>query len=70
MGVTYGQRGEREARWGSWGEGVVDMGRWWCAWWRLGEQERRKWGPGGSWWRFGERERREWVVEALAVWGA
>ena len=27
----YGQRGEREARWGLWGERVVDMGRRWCA---------------------------------------
>ena len=52
------------------------MGRRWCAWWclgeperrqrgwwRLGEQDRRERGPGGSWWRLGERERREWVVE-------
>ena len=23
----YGRRGEREARWGLWGGGVVDMGR-------------------------------------------
>ena len=32
----YGRGGEREARWGLWGEGVVDMGRRWCAWRRLG----------------------------------
>ena len=25
----YGRRGEWEARWGPWGEGVVDMGQWW-----------------------------------------
>ena len=40
------------------------MGRRWRACWRLGEQERQEWGPGGSWWRLGEQERREWVVEA------
>ena len=43
----YGRRGEREARWGAWGEGVVDMGRRWCAWRRLGELERRWRVPGG-----------------------
>ena len=64
VGVAYGRRGEREAPRASWGEAVVDMGRRWCAWWRLGERERRERGPGGSWWRRGERERREWVVEA------
>ena len=37
----YGRRGEREARWGLWGEGVPDLGRRWCAWRRLGERERR-----------------------------
>ena len=47
-----------------WGEGEVDMGQRWRAWWRLGERERQERGPGGSWWRLGERERREWVVEA------
>ena len=64
VGVAYGQRGEREVRWGPWGEGEQDMGRRWRAWWRPGERERRERGPGGSWWRLGERERREWVVEA------
>ena len=34
----YRRRGEREARWGLWGEGVVDMGRRWCALRRLGER--------------------------------
>ena len=36
----YRRRGKREARWGPWGEGVVDMGRRWRAWRRLGERER------------------------------
>ena len=60
VGVAYGQRGEQEALRGSGGEGEVDMGRRW----RLGEQERRERGPGGSGWRLGEQERHEWVVEA------
>ena len=59
VGVTYGRRGEGEARRGSWGEGEVDMGRRWRARWRLGERERRERGTGGSWWRLGERQRRE-----------
>ena len=37
----YGQRGEREARWGPWGEGEVDLRRRWRDWRRLGERERR-----------------------------
>ena len=55
LGVAdgYGRRGERGAQWGLWGEGEVEVGRWW----RLGERERRKRGPGGSRWRLGERER-------------
>ena len=57
----YGRREEREAWWAPPGEGEVDMGRRWPAWWRLGEWER---GQGGSLWRLGERGRREWVVEA------
>ena len=36
----YGRQGEREARWGSWGEGEGDMGRRWRAWRCLGEWER------------------------------
>ena len=64
VGVAYGRRGEREARWGSWEEGEVDMRQPLRAWWRPGEREQREPGPGGSWWRFGEREQREWVVEA------
>ena len=36
----YGRRGEREARWGSWGGEEVDMGRRWRAWRCLGERER------------------------------
>ena len=43
---------------------MVDMGRRWRAWWRLGEREQLEQGPGGSWWRLGEREQRDWVVEA------
>ena len=35
--------GERGARQGLWGEGEVDVGRRWRAWWRRGERER--------WWR-------------------
>ena len=38
---AYGWRGKREAWWGSWGEGDVDMRRRWLAWWRQGEQERQ-----------------------------
>ena len=64
VGVAYGRRGEREAQWGSWGEGEVDMGRPWHALWRPGGRERRDRGPGGSWWHLWERERHEWVVEA------
>ena len=60
----YGRRREREAWWGSWGEGEVDMGERWRAWWRLGERERRERGPGRSWWRLGEPERCDRVVEA------
>ena len=39
----YGRRGEREARWGPWREGMVDRRQRWCAWRRLGELERRWW---------------------------
>ena len=48
LGVVdgYGRQGEREARWGLWGEGVVDMGRGWCASRLLGERERRWQGLG------------------------
>ena len=56
---AYGRRGEREAWWGSRGEGDVDMGRRWRTLWRLGELERRERGPGGSWWCLREREWRE-----------
>ena len=63
MGDGYGRQGEREARWGSWGEGEVDMGRQWHVWWRPGERERQDQGPGGSWWPLGERERHEWAAE-------
>ena len=71
----YGRRGEREARWGLWGEGVVDMGRRWCAWRRLGEWERR-WrglGVGVAYGRRGEREARwgswgEGVVDMGRRW--
>ena len=44
----YGRRGGREARWGPWGEGVVDMRRRSVAWWRLGERERWWRGPGSG----------------------
>ena len=50
VGVPYRRRGEREALQGSRGEGGVDMGRRW----RVGEQERREPGPGGSRWRLGD----------------
>ena len=56
---VYARRGGREALWGSWVEGEVDMGRRWRVWQRLGERERRQRGPGGSWWCLGEQERRE-----------
>ena len=59
LGAGYGRRGEQEAWSGLWGEGLVDMGRRRRRWWRLGERERRGWGPGGPWWRLGERERRQ-----------
>ena len=36
----YGRWGKREARWGLWGEGVVDMGRRSYAWRRPRERER------------------------------
>ena len=65
----YGQRGEREARWSLWGDGVVDMGRRWCAWWRLGERERR-WrglGVGVGYGRRGEREGRWGLLEEGVV---
>ena len=73
----YGRRGEREARWGPWGEGVVDMGRRWCAWRRLGERERRwrELGVGVAYGRRGEREARwgssgEEVVDMGRWWRA
>ena len=59
VGDAYRLRGQREARFGSWGEGDVDMGRRRGAWWRSSEQERRKRGPGGSLRHLGERERRD-----------
>ena len=37
---AYWRRGEPEARWVSWGEEDVDMGRRWRAWQRPGERER------------------------------
>ena len=55
VGVAYGQRGEREARWGSLGEGEVDMGRQWRPCWRLGERERRERGPGARGGALGSR---------------
>ena len=64
VGVAYGRRGEREVRWGSWGEAEVDIGRRWRACVRREERERLERGPGGSWWRLGEQERRKLVVEA------
>ena len=56
----YRRRGEREALWGSWGEGEVGMGRRRRAWRRLGERERRwqRLGVEGAYGRRGEREAR------------
>ena len=63
--------GEPEAWWGSWAEGVVDMGRPWRGWWRLGKRERRDWGPRGvvvaPW---GAGAARVSGCGAVAVWGA
>ena len=60
LGVVdgYGRRGERGARSGLWGEGGVDVGRWWRAWRRRGERERwwRGLGVGVQYGRRGERE--------------
>ena len=79
----YWRRGEQEARWGVWGERVVDMGRGKCAWRRLGGRERRRrgLGVGVGYGRRGEREAR-WglwgegvvdisaaVVRLVAPWG-
>ena len=77
MEERYGRRGEREARWGLREEGLVDMGRRWWAWWRLGEQERR-WrglGVGFAYGRRGDREARwgswgEGVVDMGRRWRA
>ena len=73
----YGRRGERKARWGLWGERVLDMGRRWCAWQRLGERERpwRGLGVGVAYGRRGEREARwgswgEGVVDMGQRWRA
>ena len=57
---AYKRRGEREARWGSWGEEDRDMGRRWLAWRRPGEQERRWRGLGmeDAYRRRGERHAR------------
>ena len=57
---AYGQRGEREARWGSWREKDVDIGRRWRAWRRPGERKRRWRGLGveDAYRRRGEREAR------------
>ena len=54
----YGRQGEREARWGLWGEGEVDMGRRWRACRRLGQRERRWRGLGveDAYGRWEERE--------------
>ena len=71
----YGRRGEREPRWGLWGEGVGDMGRRWCAWRRPGERERRcrGLGVGFAYRGRGEREARwgswgEGVVDMGRRW--
>ena len=57
---AYGRREEWEARRGSWGEGVVDMGRRWRALRCPGERERRWRGLGveDAYGRRGEREAR------------
>ena len=57
---VYGQSGEREAQWCSWGEGDVDMGRRWQVRQRPGEQEPRcrGLGVGDAYGRHGERDAR------------
>ena len=78
-GDGYGRRGGREARWGLWGEGEVDMGRRWRALAHGGAGAAGA-GPLGvvvaplgagagagateAPWRCGERERRGWVRHA------
>ena len=54
------RRGQQVARWGSWGEEEVDMGRRWRAWQRLRERERRWRGLGvdDAYGRQGEQEAR------------
>ena len=56
----YGRRGEPEARWAPWGEGVVDMGRRWRAWRPLRERQQswRGLGVGVAYGRRGEPEAR------------
>ena len=55
----YGQRGERKAQWGSWGEGDVDMEWRWRAWRRPGERQRwRGLGLEDAYGRRGEQDAR------------